>query len=39
MQSFEQWKINALFAAYTWNASLIDGTDIIHSFAAKARTF
>jgi hypothetical protein len=39
MQSFEQWKINALFAGYAWNASPIDGTDIICSFAAKARTF
>jgi hypothetical protein len=29
MQSLEQWKINSLFAAYAWNASPIDGTDII----------
>ena len=31
--------MNALFAAYAWNGSRVDGTDIIRSFAAKARTF
>jgi hypothetical protein len=31
--------MNALFAGYAWNASPIDGTDVIRSFAAKARTF
>ena len=30
---------HALFVAYAWNDSPIDGTDIIRSFAAKARTF
>jgi hypothetical protein len=38
-QSYEKWKMNSLFASYAWNASPIDGTDIIRSFAAKARTF
>jgi hypothetical protein len=38
-QSHEQWKMAALFASYTWNASPIDGLDVIRSFAAKARTF
>jgi hypothetical protein len=28
MQSFEQWKINALFVAYAWNASPIDGSSV-----------
>jgi hypothetical protein len=28
-----------LFATYAWNASPVDGTDVIHSFATKARTF
>jgi hypothetical protein len=31
--------MNVLFASYSWNASPVDGTDIIRSFAAKARTF
>jgi hypothetical protein len=31
--------MNALFAAYAWNASPIDGTNMIHLFAAKAQTF
>ena len=38
-QSYEKWAMNALFAAYAWNGSPVDGTDIIRSFAAKARTF
>jgi hypothetical protein len=38
-QSYEKWKMNAIFASYAWNASPIDGTDVIRSFAAKARTF
>jgi hypothetical protein len=38
-QSYEKWKMNAIFASYAWNASPIDGTDVISSFAAKARTF
>jgi hypothetical protein len=33
------WMMNVYFAMYAWNASPIDGTDIIRSFAAKARTF
>jgi hypothetical protein len=28
-----------LLASYAWNASPIDGLDVIRSFAAKARTF
>jgi hypothetical protein len=31
--------MNVYFAMYAWNASPIDGTDIIQSFAAKADTF
>jgi hypothetical protein len=31
--------MNTSFVAYAWNSSPIDGTDIIRSFAAKARTF
>ena len=31
--------MNTSFAAYAWNASPIDGTDIMRCFAAKARTF
>jgi hypothetical protein len=31
--------MNTSFASYAWNGSPIDGTDIIRSFAAKARTF
>jgi hypothetical protein len=38
-QSYEKWRMNALFASYAWNASPVDGTDVIRSFAAKARTF
>jgi hypothetical protein len=38
-QSYKQWMFNSLFAAYTWNASPVDGTDVNHSFAAKAQTF
>ena len=30
---------SCLFAAYAWNGSPVDGTGIIRSFAAKARTF
>jgi hypothetical protein len=37
-QSYEQWAMNALFAACAWNGSPVDGTDAIRSFAAKART-
>ena len=38
-QSYEQWKMGTLFATYAWNASPVDGLDVIRSFAAKARTF
>jgi hypothetical protein len=31
--------MNTSFASYAWNGSPIDGTDIIRSFAARARTF
>ena len=31
--------MGTLFATYAWNASPIDGLDIIRSFGAKARTF
>jgi hypothetical protein len=31
--------MNCLFAARAWNGSPVDGTDIIRSFAAKAKTF
>jgi hypothetical protein len=39
LETHERWVMNILFAVYAWNASPIDGTDIIRSFAAKARTF
>jgi hypothetical protein len=38
-QLYEQWVMNALFAAYACNGSPVDGTDIMQSFAAKARLF
>jgi hypothetical protein len=38
-ESYEQWAMNALFATYAWNGSPVDRTDVIQSFAAKARTF
>jgi hypothetical protein len=38
-QSFVQWVQGALFATYAWNAAPIDGTNIVRSFAAKARVF
>ena len=33
------WMINASFAAYAWNATPVDETDVIRSFAAKAQQF
>ena len=36
---FTQWMMNVFFAAYAWNSSPVDGTNIIRSFVAKARTF
>jgi hypothetical protein len=38
-QSYEQWKMNAIFTSYAWNALRIDGTNVIRSFAAKAQMF
>ena len=38
-QSHTQWVQGTLFATYAWNAAPIDGTNIIRSFAAKARVF
>ena len=38
-KEYSNWMMNTSFAAYAWNGSPIDGTDIIRSFAAKARTF
>ena len=38
-QSDAKWTIHSLFAAYAWNGSPVVGTDIIRSFAVKARTF
>ena len=36
---YSKWMINASFAAYAWNAAPVDGTDVVQSFAAKARHF
>jgi hypothetical protein len=38
-KEYSNWMMNTSFALYAWNGSPIDGTDIIRSFAAKARTF
>ena len=38
-QSLTKWIMGALFALCAWNASPIDGTNIIRSFAAKGREF
>ena len=38
-QSYTQWAQGLSFAAYSWNAAPIDGTNIIRSFAAKGRVF
>ena len=37
--SITEWAMGTLFALYAWNASPIDGTNIIRSFAAKGRDF
>jgi hypothetical protein len=37
--SFSDWALGAYFATYAWNASPIDGTDVVRSFAAKGREF
>ena len=37
--NFLAWMINACFASYAWNAAPVDGTDVVRSFAAKARHF
>jgi hypothetical protein len=34
-----QWIHGTLFTFYAWNASPVDGTDIIQSFAAKGCAF
>jgi hypothetical protein len=34
-ESLSQWRMGECFALYAWNASPIEGTDIIRSFAAK----
>ena len=31
--------MNTSFAAYAWNAAPVDGTNVVRSFAGKARTF
>ena len=36
LNTFEEWAMNIMFATYAWNASPIDGTDVVRSFAAKA---
>jgi Integrase zinc binding domain len=38
-KAYSNWMMNTSFASYAWNGSPIDGSDIIRSFAAKARTF
>eukprot|EP00978_Attheya_sp_CCMP212_P033933 scaffold139722_cov33-Attheya_sp.AAC.1 len=39
-QSLAQWILGAAFACYTsWNASTVNMTDIVRSFAAKGREF
>ena len=38
-QSLAQWRMGSSFAVYAWNASPIDGTNIIRSFAAVGREF
>lgn len=38
-QVYNQWKLGTLFAAYAWNASPIDGTDIVRSFVAIGKHF
>ena len=35
----ETWPTNATLATYGWNAGPIDGTNVVRSFAAKARHF
>jgi hypothetical protein len=39
LETHKRWVMNILFVVYVWNVSPIDGTNIIRSFAAKARTF
>lgn len=38
-QSFTQFAQGVMFACYAWNASPVDGTNIIRSFVAKSRHF
>ena len=37
--SHSNWMMNSSFACYAWNAGPVDGTDVVRSFAAKARQF
>jgi hypothetical protein len=38
-ESPDQWTMGTLFSLYAWNASPIDGTNIIRSYAARGREF
>lgn len=38
-QTFAQWAQGVSFAAYSWNAAPIDGTNLVRSFVAKGRDF
>ena len=38
-QSYTQFVQGVMFACYAWNASPIDGTNVIRSFVAKSRHF
>ena len=38
-QSYAQWAQGLAFAAYSWNAAPIDGTNLVRSFVAKGRDF
>ena len=38
-QSHNEWELGACFACYAWNASPVDGTDVMRSVAAKFREF
>ena len=38
-QSFTAWLQGVLFAIYGWNATPVDGTNLVRSFVAKGRIF
>jgi hypothetical protein len=38
-QSLDQWMMGVMFSLYAWNAAPMDGTNIVKSFAAKAKEF